>query len=174
MELISGWLTLLNLPIPDCGDIPYLVGSRGNIYVLVPIALAPELMVYFANLSKVARATIRYPLETTVVFWWEDENGIFQQREGLGRDVSDRGVFVFASACPPVGTNVGLRISLEGFPDGPSALRYEVVGRVLRVEQSRSGEKSSGLAVLLLNASVAGSELRKYPFTDADQNGEGN
>lgn len=123
---------------------------------------------HLTNLPKIARATIRYPLETQVVFWWEDENGIFQQSEGHGRDLSDRGVFVFASCCPPVGTGVGLRISLGGSTDAPSELRIEVEGRVLRVEPSRSGERSSGFAVLLLNARVAGSELRKYPFTDAD------
>lgn len=93
----------------------------------------------------------------SVVFWWKDENGTYQQNEGRGRDVSDRGAFVFAAACPPVGTNVGLKISLEGSPDATPALRIDVEGRVLRVEQSRTGEGNSGFAVLLLNAIVAGS-----------------
>ena len=60
------------------------------------------------------------------VFWWKDENVIYQQNEGRGRDVSDRGAFVFAAACPPVGTSIGLRISLEGFPDATPAVRIEV------------------------------------------------
>jgi hypothetical protein len=126
------------------------------------------------NLGRVARTTIRYPLETSVVFWWKDKNGIYQQNEGRGRDVSDRGAFVFAAACPPIGTSIGLRISLEGFPDAAPALRIEVEGRVLRVEQSRSGERSSGFAVLLSNAIVAGSEVRKDPLTEADREGKGN
>jgi len=116
---------------------------------------------------------MRYPLETSVVFWWKDENGIYQRNEGRGRDVSDRGAFVFAAACPPVGTSIGLRISLEGFPDATPALRIEVEGRVLRVEQARSGARSSGFAVLLSNAIVAGSAVRNYPSTEVDHEGKG-
>lgn len=140
--------------------------------VLVPIA--PELMVNLTNLTRVARTTIRYPLETSIVFWWKDKNGTYQQNEGRGRDVSDRGVFVFAAACPPVGTSIGLRISLEGFPDAASALRIEVEGQVLRVERSRTNKGNSGFAVLLVNAAVTGSEVRKYPFTETDHEGKGN
>jgi hypothetical protein len=148
-----------------------LPASADALSVLVPIA--PELMVNLTNLTRVARTTIRYPLETSVVFWWKDENGTYQQNEGRGRDVSDRGAFVFAAACPPVGTAIGLRISLEGFRDAAPALRIEVEGRVLRVEQSRK-QGNSGFAVLLSNAIVAGSEVRKYPFTEADHEGKGN
>jgi hypothetical protein len=123
--------------------------------VLFPIAR--ELMVNLTNLTRAARTTIRYPLETSVVFWWKDENGTYQQNEGHGRDVSDRGAFVFAAACPPVGTSVRLKISLEGLPDATPGLQIDVEGRVLRVEQSGTGEGNSGFAVLLLNAIVAGS-----------------
>ena len=139
--------------------------------VLIPIA--PELMVVLNNSARVARTTMRYPLETSVVFWWKDENGIYQRNEGRGRDVSDRGAFVFAAACPPVGTSIGLRISLEGFPDATPALRIEVEGRVLRVEQARSGARRSGFAVLLSNAIVAGSAVRNYPSTEVDHEGKG-
>jgi hypothetical protein len=150
------------LILPDSADAPS---------VLVPIA--PELMVNLTNCTRVARTTIRYPLETSVVFWWKDESGTYQQSEGRGRDVSDRGAFVLAAACPPVGTSVGLRISVEEFADAAPALRIEVEGRVLRVEQSRTGEGNSGFAVLLLNAIVAGSEVRKYPLAEADREGKG-
>jgi hypothetical protein len=139
--------------------------------VLIPIAL--ELMAHFNHLPRVARTAIRYPLETAVAFWWRDENGQNQQFEGRGRDVSDRGVFVFASTCPPVGTGIGLRISLDGLPDLAPALRIDVEGRVLRVEPARSGETSGGFAVMLSNAKVADSGLRKYPVTEAGDQGKG-
>ena len=60
---------------------------------------------------------MRFPLETPVAFWWTDENGNRQQGEGSSRDINERGAFVFAATCPPVGSSVELRIPLEGLPD---------------------------------------------------------
>jgi hypothetical protein len=126
------------------------------------------------NVSRLARTTIRYPLEASVVFWWKDENGTYQQKEGRGRDASDRGAFVFAGACPPVGAGIGLRIFMEGCPDEAAALRIEVEGRVLRIEGSPTSGENIGFAVLLSNAMVARSEVRKLFFTEADHKGKEN
>ena len=111
-----------------------------------------------------ARTTIRYPLEAPVVFWWRNENGVSKQEQGWGRDASDRGAFVVSAVCPPVGTAIGLRISMEGFPDEAAALRIDVKGRVLRVERSEASGGNDGFAVLLSNAIVAGSEAGKFCF----------
>jgi hypothetical protein len=121
-----------------------------------------------------ARTTIRYPLEASVVFWWKGENGIFQQAQGRGRDASDRGAFVVSKLCPPVGTVIGLRIFVEGFPDKAAALRIDVEGLVLRVECSEDSGENSGFAVLLSNAIVAGSQAGKFFFTEADHKGKEN
>ena len=97
------------------------------------------------------RATIRYPLDVSVVFWWKDETGVNQQGTGRSRDISDRGVFVFAPVCPAVGSFVGLRISLNEVPDVKGTLDIEVAGKVLRVEWSdveMGSIESSGFAVL--------------------------
>lgn len=94
------------------------------------------------------RKSMRFPLQAPVVFWWRDENDAYQQSEGWSRDISERGAFVFAVACPPVGADVGLRISFAALPEAPRAQRMEVEGRVLRVEQPRTGKGSSGFAVL--------------------------
>lgn len=96
------------------------------------------------QIAKVPRATIRFPLEAPVAFRWTDENGNRQQGEGSSRDISERGAFVFAAACPPVGSNVELRIPLEGLPD---ATGIDLEGCVVRVEQARPGKRSSGFAV---------------------------
>ena len=121
-----------------------------------------------------ARTTIRYPLEASVVFWWKDENGILKQEQGRGRDASDRGAFIVSAVCPPVGTAIGLRIFMEGFSDEAAAVRIDVEGRVLRVERSKARAGNSGFAVLLSNAIVAGSEAGKFFFTEADQKGKEN
>jgi PilZ domain len=96
------------------------------------------------QIAKVPRATIRFPLEAPVAFRWTDENGTRQQGEGSSRDISEHGAFVFAAACPPVGSNVELRIPLEGLPD---ATGIDVQGSVIRVERPAEGIGSSGFAV---------------------------
>ena len=129
---------------------------------------------HLTNVTKLARSTIRYPLEASVVFWWEDEHGTCKQEEGRGRDASDRGAYILSTACPRVGAGIRLRISMEGFPDEPTALRIDVEGRVLRVERGRANGQNSGFAVLLSNAIVAGSEVGKLFFTEADHKGKEN
>jgi hypothetical protein len=126
------------------------------------------------NVMRLARTTIRYPLDASVLFWWKDENGIYQQNEGRGRDASDQGAFVLAAACPPVGTGIRLRISIEGFPDSAAALRIEVEGRVLRVEEAWPSGEINGFAVLLSKAIVAESEVGRLFFTEADHKGKEN
>ena len=71
---------------------------------------------------------------------------------------------LFLAVCPPVGTAIGLRISMEGFADEAAALRIDVKGRVLRVERSEASGGNDGFAVLLSNAIVAGSEAGKFCF----------
>jgi hypothetical protein len=141
--------------------------------VLTPIALEADGAI-LTDVTRLARTTIRYPLEASIVFWWKDENGTYRQEEGRGRDASDRGAFVFAVVCPPVGADIRIRISMEGFPDEAAALRIEVEGRVLRIDGSRASGENTGFAVLLSNPIVAGSEVRKLFFTGADHRGKEN
>ena len=97
-----------------------------------------------AQLAKGPRASMRFPLEAPVAFWWMDENGNRQAGEGSSRDISERGAFVLAVACPPVGSNVELRIPLEGLPD---TTEIDLAGCVVRVEQVNDGKGSNGFAV---------------------------
>jgi hypothetical protein len=94
------------------------------------------------------RKAMRFPLEVSVSFWWTDANGVHQLGEGRSYDVSELGVFVCASSCPPAGAQVGLKIPIAEVPDVPRALRMEVEGRVLRVEQVRNGEGRDGFVIL--------------------------
>jgi hypothetical protein len=88
------------------------------------------------------RKAERFPLDVPVVFWWTDANGVHEQGEGRCYDLSEVGAFVFASACPQEGTHVGLRIPVS------KALRMEMEGRVVRIEEIRSGKGRDGFAIL--------------------------
>jgi hypothetical protein len=96
----------------------------------------------------VSRKAERFPLDVPVVFWWTDANGVHEQGEGRCYDLSELGAFVFASACPQEGTQVGLRIPITQFPDAAQALRMEMEGRVVRIEEVRSGKGRDGFAIL--------------------------
>jgi hypothetical protein len=101
------------------------------------------------NLGRPARRTLRFLLQTAVTFWWTNGNGEPREGEGRSRDVSEHGAFVFAPTCPPVGTNVVLKIDLEGIPDDIGRLPVEVEGEVLRVEQcpAERGMLTGGFAI---------------------------
>jgi hypothetical protein len=103
------------------------------------------------NLTRPARTTLRFLLQTAVTFWWTTGNGEPRQGEGRSRDVSEHGAFVFASSscCPPVGASLTLKIDLDGIPDEIGRLPVEVAGEVLRVEQciAERGMVTDGFAV---------------------------
>ena len=101
----------------------------------------------FLNPERQARRTIRLPLRAPVTFWWTNGNGDPQSGEGRSRDVSEHGAFVFAPICPPIGTNVKLKMAIEGVPDAKGLCPLEVEGQILRVEQSSSGMEMDGFAI---------------------------
>lgn len=91
---------------------------------------------------------MRFPIDLPVTFWWQDPTGARQQGEGHTYDISELGIFVLASICPPAGAQVEVKVSLAAVPEAPRSLRMQVEGRVLRVEQVRSGEVRDGFAIL--------------------------
>ena len=94
------------------------------------------------------RSAMRFPLDVPVVFWWQDAKGEHQEGEGRVYDISERGVFVLASVCPPAHSQVGAKISITAIPDVPRGLRMQVEGRVLRVERVESGDRRDGFAIV--------------------------
>src|SRR6266446_1494649 len=94
-----------------------------------------------------ARKAIRFPLKAPIVFSWAD-SGIEKQGEGRTRDISEVGAFVLSSTCPPVGTQVRLKIFLPVLSSFEPQTRVEAVGKVVRVEQARGLEGSVGFAIL--------------------------
>lgn len=93
------------------------------------------------------RKSIRFPLQTPVIFWWTNEYGKRQQAEGQSRDISVAGAFVYAAECPPLGAIVELRMDLQALPNARVASPIEYQGQVVRVERP-NGDKGNGFAVL--------------------------
>ena len=97
---------------------------------------------------RAARTAIRFPLEASVTFFWQDHAGIVHDGCGRSRDISEHGVFVISDLCPPLGSQVILRILLEEPPEVARTLRVQVNGHVLRVDEAMGGVRHQGFAIV--------------------------
>jgi len=91
------------------------------------------------------RRAIRYELQIPVVFYWENAGGGKFQGEGMTRDISEAGVYVFTENCPPLMSKVVVEVVLAQ----PGTARGLLKGRmqVVRVEH---GPEASGICGIAL------------------------
>jgi hypothetical protein len=90
-----------------------------------------------------ARRTVRYEIETRVIFSWSDTFGRPRESYGNTRDVSPKGAYVVSACCPPLGTPVKMCFFLPTLTGDPRIVQVQAQGRVLRIDaagaKSRSG-----------------------------------
>jgi hypothetical protein len=87
------------------------------------------------------RNRVRYRLSADAVFSWEGPNGIRLSGEGVTRDISVAGAFIFTRMCPPVGATLDLEIFLTSFSGGRGrTVQITTEARVIRVEHSGNVE----------------------------------
>ncbi len=94
------------------------------------------------------RGKLRYRVCAPAVFSWESARGNRFQGEGLTRDISLSGAFLFSPTCPPVDEPIQLDIFLSLLDGSPSRVQIQAQACVVRVEHCclpDSGE--SGFAV---------------------------
>jgi hypothetical protein len=94
------------------------------------------------------RTEIRFPVEASVEFWWQDSQGATHHGLGRSRDISEHGAFVFAEHCPPKGDRVELKILIDEIADAGKVFHVHVKGNVLRVDKILSEHEGYGFAVL--------------------------
>ena len=90
--------------------------------------------------AKNKRSAVRYDLCAPVVFTWVDGTGDVQERRGYTRDISPKGAYVVASACPPQGTSLEMTIYLSVASENSRDIRIEAQACVLRVELEIKGQ----------------------------------
>jgi hypothetical protein len=90
---------------------------------------------------------IRFPLEAPVTFWWNDIFGTRREGQGRSRDISESGAFILTKTCPPVGTRLGLKILLEEAAETTRAIRVEIDGHILRIDEISTTREIQGFAV---------------------------
>ena len=80
------------------------------------------------------RTRSRFRLVLPVVFHWSEGN----ERSGVGycRNIGLGGVFIVASNCPPVGSELRIDVVVPVFGPQPKEILFRHSGRVVRIQAS--------------------------------------
>lgn len=84
------------------------------------------------------RKAVRYQLEIPAVFRWEDLSGMRWEGEGVTRDMSEVGAYVFTTTWPPLKTEVEIKIVVFPLAGAPRAWLKGIM-QVLRLEDDPRG-----------------------------------
>jgi hypothetical protein len=104
------------------------------------------------------RKVFRYAIVATAFFAWQDEGGIQQSSEGITRDISSSGAFIYAAVGPTGQVPVRMEFELPPLEEGKAPLRVRVKARVVRVERDPADPVHSGFAVSYEGAVLRGGE----------------
>ena len=91
------------------------------------------------------RKNSRYGLRFSVRFSWRGLPGVWLYGQGITRDMSITGVYVYTQTCPPVQAVLRTEILLPGIWDRKD-IRAECEMKVHRVEQDLRGPRRFGFA----------------------------
>lgn len=87
------------------------------------------------------RSRVRYRLSAAAVFFWEGPQRNRLSAEGVTRDISVAGTFIYTRTCPPVGATLELEVFLStASGSGIKTVQIKTEARVIRVEHSAAGE----------------------------------
>ncbi len=82
------------------------------------------------------RNRLRYRLSADAVFAWEGPQRNRLVGEGVTRDISVAGAFIFSRTCPPVGAIVELEVFLSSGVGSTRRVHVKTQAKVIRVEHS--------------------------------------
>jgi hypothetical protein len=109
------------------------------------------------------REKIRYPVRALAVFSWEGVRGDRLQGEGLTRDISLSGAFLFSPICPPVKETIQVEILLPPLNGSASRVQIRAEACIVRVEHCLLESGQSGFAI-----STAGFDLVTSSIEDVE------
>jgi len=98
------------------------------------------------------RKRVRHRLGADAVFTWQGAENSWLHGEGVTRDISFAGAFIFSLTCPPVGSAIQLDVLLLPLQSGERSLRMKTEATVIRVEHANGIE---GFAVVIEGVSLA-------------------
>ena len=112
------------------------------------------------------RNDIRYRLNATVKFRWSRPEDGHYQGEGVTRDMSVTGAFVFTATCPPPNSVIQMEAFFPLSKDGSTA-QMKADMMVLRVEHDVAGNNRSGFSAVGKGFSLCTSSERTSRLVDS-------
>jgi hypothetical protein len=100
------------------------------------------------------RARVRHRLAVEAVFTWQGAQHTRLHGQGLTRDISLSGAYIFSLTCPPLGVTIQLNVLLLPPDGGTRSLQLKTEATVIRVEHANAGG-DEGFAVVLDSLSLA-------------------
>lgn len=91
-----------------------------------------------------------------------------QRAEGITRDISVKGAFVYSVLSPPEHAPIRMEVDLPPLREGATPLRIHVRGQVVRIERDVRDPVHSGFAVtsestILSGGADDGTEKKEHP-----------
>jgi hypothetical protein len=93
------------------------------------------------------REHTRYGVSALVDFEWLEE-GVLRRGQGLSRDISTKGMFIYSDSTPPIKADLRVRVSFVPFARTPTKIQLRAISLVLRVESPLSPGADHGFAIL--------------------------
>ncbi|MGH9681205.1 MAG: PilZ domain-containing protein [Candidatus Acidiferrales bacterium] len=93
------------------------------------------------------REQIRYGVRALVDFEWKDEETL-RRGQGVTRDISTKGMFIYAEITPPVKADLRVNVSFRNIGSVPTKLWMRAKGLVIRVEPAAGPDANEGFAIL--------------------------
>ncbi len=91
----------------------------------------------------------RFEVAVPVTFWWESPKGPTKSGKGVTKNISNSGVLVTASECPPSGVRIQLNVRMPRLGGKGYGMELHGEGTVVRVEgdaTAGSGARPKGFA----------------------------
>jgi hypothetical protein len=93
------------------------------------------------------REHTRYGVRALVDFEWVDE-GVTRRGQGMTRDISSKGMFIYSNVHPPAKADLLVDVSFRDVSSIPTKLQMRAKGLVIRVEPATDPESQQGFAIL--------------------------
>lgn len=93
------------------------------------------------------REHARYGLRALVDFEWVEE-GVLRKGQGITRDISSKGMFIYSDSEPPPRADLRVKVSFSSVAEALTSVQLRALALVVRLEPALSPQLQHGFAIL--------------------------